>query len=283
MIKERFVQSPLNYTGGKYKLLSQLKPLFPNDIDYFIDVFGGGFNVGSNMDVNNIVYNELNSEVYKIVKGIYESKEDILEEIKEIINKFELSNKNSNGYLKLRDFYNNSSQKKWIYLFVLIMYSFNNIIRFNSKGEFNVPYGYRGLNDNLIKKLIDFKNLIQSKNIKFHNLDFEFIMEIYGMKNSFFYCDPLYLITNASYNDNNGWNVSNEIKLLYHLDKLNDKGCKFALSNVIKHKGKENVILREWSKNKKYKIHYLNFNYNNSSYYRKNIDKPTIEVLITNY
>jgi adenine-specific DNA-methyltransferase len=37
-----YVKSPLNYTGGKYKLLSQILPLFPNEIDTFIDLFGGG-------------------------------------------------------------------------------------------------------------------------------------------------------------------------------------------------------------------------------------------------
>ena len=47
------------------------------------------------------------------------------------------------------------------------------------------------------------------------------------------------------------------------------------------HKGKSNDILKEWMK--KYNVHYLNYNYNNCSYQGKNTDKPTIEVLITNY
>lgn len=33
------IQSPLNYTGGKYKLLPQILPLFPKDIDVFVDLF----------------------------------------------------------------------------------------------------------------------------------------------------------------------------------------------------------------------------------------------------
>ena len=37
-----YIKSPLNYTGGKYKLLPQILPLFPNEIDTFIDLFGGG-------------------------------------------------------------------------------------------------------------------------------------------------------------------------------------------------------------------------------------------------
>lgn len=67
------------------------------------------------------------------------------------------------------------------------------------------------------------------------------------------------------------------------LDKVNSKGIKFAMSNVLLHKGKVNDALNMWSK--KYKVHFLNYNYNNSSYNLKDRDKntKTIEVLITNY
>lgn len=41
-MKNNYIQSPLNYTGGKYKLLNQLVPLFPKNINTFIDLFGGG-------------------------------------------------------------------------------------------------------------------------------------------------------------------------------------------------------------------------------------------------
>lgn len=35
------IRSPIVYSGSKYKLLSQLLPLFPNKINNFIDVFCG--------------------------------------------------------------------------------------------------------------------------------------------------------------------------------------------------------------------------------------------------
>lgn len=35
------IQSPLNYTGGKFKLLPQILPHFPKDIDVFVDLFCG--------------------------------------------------------------------------------------------------------------------------------------------------------------------------------------------------------------------------------------------------
>lgn len=37
-----YYKNPFNYTGSKYKLLPQILPLFPSNIDTFVDLFGGG-------------------------------------------------------------------------------------------------------------------------------------------------------------------------------------------------------------------------------------------------
>ncbi|MCA6072598.1 MAG: DNA adenine methylase, partial [Endomicrobium sp.] len=44
-MNETFIKSPLNYVGGKYKILPQIIPLFPKDINCFVDLFAGGANV----------------------------------------------------------------------------------------------------------------------------------------------------------------------------------------------------------------------------------------------
>lgn len=49
------IQSPLNYTGGKFKLLPQILPYFPEDINIFVDLFCGGCNVGVNIDANTMI------------------------------------------------------------------------------------------------------------------------------------------------------------------------------------------------------------------------------------
>lgn len=65
------------------------------------------------------------------------------------------------------------------------------------------------------------------------------------------------------------------------MDDLDVKGVKFALSNVLEHKGRENNILKKWAS--KYEINYLDYNYRNSNYQIKEKTKKTSEVLITNY
>lgn len=65
-----YIKSPLNYTGGKYKLLPQILPLFPKEINTFYDLFGGGFNVGINANAHKVIYNDINSYVVNLLQYI---------------------------------------------------------------------------------------------------------------------------------------------------------------------------------------------------------------------
>ena len=93
------------------------------------------------------------------------------------------------------------------------------------------------------------------------------------------------MITCDTYNEQGGWSEEDEKDLLSFLDELNDRNIRFALSNVLRSKGKENSILIEWlEKNaEKYKAIRLNYSYSNSNYQTKDKSSVTEEVLITNY
>ena len=70
-MKNTYIKSPLNYTGGKYKLLPQIIPMLPSNINTFVDLFGGGFNVGINIKANKIIYNDTISELVILLKNLY--------------------------------------------------------------------------------------------------------------------------------------------------------------------------------------------------------------------
>ena len=76
-----------------------------------------------------------------------------------------------------------------------------------------------------------------------------------------------------------------EKDLLKFLDTLSEKNIRFALSNVLRSKGKENTILISWlEKNKhRYKTNFLNYSYSNSNYQTKDKSSVSEEVLIVNY
>ncbi|MBU5676813.1 Dam family site-specific DNA-(adenine-N6)-methyltransferase [Alkaliphilus sp. MSJ-5] len=301
------IKSPLNYTGGKYKLLKQLLPIFPDDIDLFIDLFSGGSDIGVNASSNYVISIDCQKQLIRLFNTFKEIDKDyVFDTINKIINKYELSNSDLYGYeyyncesssglskynkdkfLKLRHDYNNryvDNNYFDIHFYAIIIYAFNNQIRFNKKGECNIPVGKRDFNENLQKKLSIFIDRIKEKDITFCLNDFyKFDYDNYCNDNTFIYADPPYLITTATYNEQDGWNEKKERSLLQLLDYINEKKIKFALSNVLEHKGRSNDILIEWSK--KYNIHYLDFNYSNSNYQKKEINKKskTVEVLITNY
>lgn len=278
---EKYIKSPLNYTGGKYKLLNQILPLFPEDINTFVDLFTGGCNVAINVNANRIIANDLCSEVISVYEGIQNgTTEENIRMIEETINEYSLSKENKEGYLELRSYYNEGN-KDWYIFYTLIAYAFNNQIRFNKKGEFNIPFGKdrSDFNPALKQKFRDFSDAIHNKNIRFTNYDFRKLSVDKLKENDFVYLDPPYLITDATYNM--GWNEEAEKDLLSLCDKLNEKGIKFAISNVLEHNGSKNEILIEWSK--KYNINYLNYNYSNCNYHKKDNGHKSIEVLITNY
>lgn len=297
MADKKYIKSPMNYTGGKYKLLHQIEPLFPEDINLFVDLFTGGGNIAVNVKANKIVANDCEENIIGIYQTFqkYDNVDELIGQIEEIIKTYGLTIDNMEAYNKFRNDYNSlktsqgnypsplSSYNINILLYVLICYSFNHQYRFNSKGEFNMPFGKERSqwNENMKNNLINFHRQIKEKDIVFLNKDFRQLkVDKLGI-NDFVYCDPPYLITCATYNEKDGWNQECEEDLLKLLDELNTKKIKFALSNVLYSKGKTNDLLIEWSK--KYNVHHLDYTYQNCNYHTKDKTNKSDEVLITNY
>lgn len=282
-MKKELIKSPMNYVGGKFKLLPQILPLFPQNIDTFIDLFCGGFNVGINVNAKKIIGNDLCKEVIEVYKGIQrEGLENSLKLVKNEIDKYKLDKFNEEGFKEIRSVFNNG-KKEWYTFYAMLTHAFNYQIRFNKSGEYNMPFGRNrsSFNPTLEKNFIKFSKEIEDKTFLFTNNDFRDLKVDRLTKEDFVYLDPPYLITCASYNEQDGWNEKKERELLELCDKLNFHGVRFALSNVLEHKGLRNEILIEWSK--KYKVNYLKHNYNNCNYQDKNKENKTVEVLITNY
>jgi adenine-specific DNA-methyltransferase len=301
--RTEIIQSPLNYTGGKFKLLSQILPNFPKNIDTLVDLFCGGCNIGINVVADRVIFNDSSPYLlylYNTFKNL--GKDTVLRMIDEVIEKYGLSRVSEKGYefygcdssaglggfnrepfMRLRTDFNkmNEDYGYYIMLYVLIVYAFNNQIRFNAKGEFNLPVGKRDFNDKMKSKLCAFIDRLQEGNYRFTSKDFREVDTSELTKNSLVYCDPPYLITCATYNEQNGWGERDERDLLAFLDALNDRGIKFALSNVLISKGKTNEILAAWVA--KYRVVHLDYKYSNSNYHRKDRNGSEDEVLIVNF
>lgn len=282
------IKSPFNYIGGKYKLLPQILTLFPTNINNFYDVFGGGGSVSLNVDAKHIHYNDIIPHISDVLKSMRSmSAEDCIKEIKSIITLYNLSKTNEEGFKKLRNDYNDGD-KSWVKFYTLVCYSFNSQFRFNNNQEYNSSFGrykscFSNVTEDKVVKCIERLNQIdiQFTNNDFINIDFSKLNE-----HDFVYLDPPYLITCGNYNDGKrgfkGWTKEDDIKLMELCDGLNEIGVRFALSNVLRNKDKENERLIEWSK--KYNVHHLNNSYRNCNYQTKDKSRNTTdEVLIVNY
>ncbi len=298
----KYIQSPFNYTGGKYRLLDQIMPFIPAGINCFVDLFCGGGSVGINVPAKRHIYNDIDKNLIKLYRYFYETKEEeIIEQIISVIRRYGLSESRKYGYkyfdcnsinglskfnrpfyLKLRDDFNTLKDTDDLYevfLYVLIVFSFNNQIRYNKEKKFNLPVGKRDFNKNIERKVRLFTRKLKKQKAVFCAGDFRSLDIEKFEKDSFFYCDPPYLITCATYNT--GWTGSDDHDLFKFLDNLHRKGIRFLLSNIFTGKGKINKGLIKWAK--KYNVHHLDNHYAYSSYHTIRDEKTTDEVLICNY
>jgi adenine-specific DNA-methyltransferase len=249
---EIYYESPLNYIGSKAKMASFIKLNAPHKFNTFIDAFGGGFNVGININANRIVYNDINHFVSKLVSSFKETDtHQYILYLKRIIKKFSLEPENAECYIKVRDYYNSFpiDKRDPKLLYAVILYGFNQQIRFNGNHDFNNPVGMRWFNDKVLEKMISFSRVIKEMNVYFESKDYNDIF--YELdKTSFTYLDPPYMLTNGSYNDGkrgfHGWNSETEKKFFDFVDNLNRDGKPFMISYILEHKGKYNFQLEEW-------------------------------------
>ena len=302
MKKEKINRSPLFYVGDKYKLINEIKQYFPTTINRFIEPFVGGGSVFLNVQANEYFLNDIDNYVIDIHKFLcsYIEKENVFfglifsiiekhnlscsykkdiipSELKQQFKKTYFAQYNKQNFNKLKSEYNLSKERNIAELYVLLIYGFNRMLRFNSKNEYNLPVGNVDFNTNVYNALSDYFKSNSNKKINWYSIDYEkFINSIEYQKDDFIYLDPPYLITFSEYNKY--WNEKTETELLQILDNLNDKNIKFAISNVTHYKEKENVIFINWAK--KYNSYNIKSNYIS---YHDNTIKNFNEVLVTNY
>ena len=257
------INSPLNYTGNKFKLLQQIVPYLNGESKSFVDIFGGSGLVALNTQYKKILINDNDPIIIELLRYFMNnSAKQIFCDIDTIIKKYGFTDSYRNGLHSYReerheglsrynkkpfnclkaDYNKDPSVEK---LFALIIFGFNHYIRYNSKGLYNVPVGKVDYSASLRRKTEEYTSAFRLKDITIKNLDFR-NKTLYADEKALYYFDPPYLITQAPYNTT--WHDSDDQDLLNLLDDLNDRGIKFALSNVISSNGKENTGLIEWSK-----------------------------------
>ncbi len=294
-------RSPFFYVGDKFKLVPQLKENFPNDIDRFIEPFCGGGSVFLNTKANQYLLNDIDTYMIKLHQFLISSSSEqnrFWDELKFDIEKYNLSatfmgrdipkeyrkefvktyfaKYNKEAYTKMRSDFNEDKDDMML-LYMLLIYGFNRMLRFNAKGDFNLPVGNVDFNKNVVDALNSYFDYVTDKDISLFNMDFQdFIEKVNPTPNDLVYLDPPYLITFSEYNKL--WNEDSEMRLIDYLDELDARGVRFAVSNVLWHRKRYNGTFNLWAQ--KYNIVKIQSNYIS---FNDNTEKDTIEVLVKNY
>lgn len=306
------IKSPLNYTGNKYRILPQIQPYFPKDINVMVDLFCGGATVGLNTLCKKVIFIDYNERVIGLLKYLASCDfNSLIQKLYDLISKYNLSfsakngysyykqhindknsnnglkQYNSNGFYEIRDKYNSFCNKDTeeanLLLYLLLVYGFNNDLRFSREGKYNLPVGKTDLNRNNINKLKNYIERVSSIKSEFICGDFtdNRIQEIVKQAD-FVYMDPPYLIMDAVYNECGGWCEESEYKILELMQYFLDMRIPFVLSNVLEKRGKRNEPLYYWTTlhNEQIEIVDIKYHYKSSSYNKKDRDANEREIII---
>lgn len=227
------------WTGGKRKELKVFSEFYPkfietNDYQYIEPFFGGGA-VYWSLNNSNSIISDIDTELINFLNVIKSDNAIILSMIEEMKSNIEeISLKEKNGmisiseakelrgeyYYKWRNKDRNNGllnlsniDRAFRFLFINQM-AFNGMRRFNSKGEFNVPYGnYKSFNPIITEEHID-----RLQNTTILNSSYEF--SIKDEKNTFIYIDPPYTREFKEYSHDNVFGKQEQLELFEHFKNI---------------------------------------------------------------
>ena len=262
------VQSPITVWGRKWRILPYLKELFPKVYEAYGEPFVGSYDVGININARHHYIADKDPNTIGLLNWL-RADIDHAAIVDDLIARYEPTTKA--GYYRLRDDYNETPRRAM--LFVLMLHSFQNMLRFNNNGTYNVPFGGgRTFNDTRRMNLNQFVAAFKKQSVTVACVDFT---EFSYYKCDFVYLDPPYLVAGAAYNAD--WTIANDALLFDTIDRLVKTGLRFGMSNVYTNNGKTNTELMRWAT--QYTVYRIPTKYQPSPHRRK---YHTEEVYITN-
>ena len=187
----------LKWAGGKYRLLDAiLKALPPGR--RFVEPFAGSCAVYLNSGHKEALVADVNSDLVALYQHVQGEGEEYIRFCQSF---FTADNNCRDSFLALRQRFNASSDPglRAALLLYLNRHAFNGLVRYNARGEFNVPFGRYRRPYFPLKELRDFHTKTREVPATFVTADFR---EIFArlLPGDVVYCDPPYLPLSATAN-----------------------------------------------------------------------------------
>ncbi|MTK53640.1 Dam family site-specific DNA-(adenine-N6)-methyltransferase [Paludibacter sp.] len=217
----------LRWAGGKKWLLKEL--------DKFVDIknynsyhepFIGGGAVFFHLSPQNAIISDINKELIETYNAIKTNPEEVIKQI----HSFE---KSKDYYYLIRNQKFSNEFKEAARFIYLNQMSFNGLYRVNSRGEYNVPYGYRN------NYQFDFDNILKAssllKNAQIIHQDFTSSIENIR-NNDLVFLDPPYTVTHnlngfIHYNKKL-FSLEDQFKLADAINRIKNAGAYYILTNA---------------------------------------------------
>ena len=241
----------LKWAGGKSRLMKEILPRLPtipnDEFVYFEPFLGGGalfFELESRGKIKTAHLSDINPELILCYLTIQTSVDMVIGELQHIENKFPKRDAyRKKFFYRIREKWNDTlcediaqftpkkAAKRVAMTIFLNKTCFNGLFRVNSKGRFNVPYGYYKkpsfVNKTNLKAVSE---ALQCANISCHPYS-SIVLEL---KSNFVYFDPPYrpLTTSSSFTSysKSGFNDVNQKQLAKFVQVISDKSF-IMLSN----------------------------------------------------
>jgi DNA adenine methylase len=217
------------WTGGKRREIVNFEKFFPSFINEkyrYVEPFVGGGAVFfhlNNIDGENVI-NDFDPLVINFYKEFVKQDPAFISRVQAV---GEISDHNllEYEYYRLRDWDRNgglallTGAEKALRFFVVNQLAFSGMRRFNSRGEFNVPFGhYKRLNANVITSL-PHRLLLQKTSLL--NKDFEEVMKDNDLPRTFIFLDPPYTRVFKKYSFDNSFGEQDHIRLARTIKRMN--------------------------------------------------------------
>ena len=283
------MKSLVKYRGGKSNEISNIGRHIPTCKGRYIEPFFGGGALYFHLEPKRAIINDINSKLmafYKGVKNDYSNLRKELDEIEKVYvanrRQFDtlkrqtpnerVEDKNEELYYQIRDMFNDLSEKKYsdaLLYFFINKTAYSGMIRYNSKGEFNVPFGrYTHLNTSLVTKA--HSDLLA--NTEIYNTDYKNIFDL-AEPDDFMFLDPPYDCIFSDYGNEeykDGFNDECHTALAKDFKNLNCKVLLVIGRTRLTEKLYGDMIIDEYAKNYSVNI-------------RNRFKSVATHILVTNY
>ena len=231
----------IKYRGGKLKEIPHIMRHIPEFRGRYIEPFLGGGAVFFHLEPQHAIINDINTPLMSFYNGVrnnyptlrqeldaiealYNQNRAAFDELKAQFPDERVEDHNEELYYTIRDMYNNITNKQYsdalLYYFINKT-AYSGMIRYNAKGEFNVPFGrYKNINTKLVTE--QHSKLLQKAEL--YNCNYS---EIFNMsrQEDFMFLDPPYDCIFSDYGNEEYKDGFNEVSHRQLAQDFRNLGC----------------------------------------------------------